>query len=97
MHYAKCSYFTNKVSYDGGSSSNLTCHMKIKHITVTLEQSVRKQDQNLVTKQNIDDPSSLRTTISEQPSALSKSTYSEPAQTSINLNKEIVKMYYRFV
>lgn len=51
---------------------------------MTLEQSVWTQAQNLHTKQNIDDPSSLGTTISDQ-----SSTYSELAQTSITSSQSI--------
>ncbi|XP_050063041.1 zinc finger BED domain-containing protein 6-like [Aphis gossypii] len=86
--YAKFSYCSAKVSYGGGSSSNLTRHIKTKHITVPLDQGMRKQVQNLVIEENVDDPSSsgtTGTTIFNQPSTSSQLTSSEPepAQTSI--------------
>jgi len=85
--YAKCSYCSAKVSYGGGSISNLTRHIKTKHITVPLDQGMRKQAQNLVNEENFDDPSSsgtTGTTIFNQPSTSSQLTYPEPepAQTS---------------
>jgi len=86
--YAKCNCCSAKVSYGGDSSSNLTRHIKTKHITVPLDQGMQKQAQNLVNEENVDDPSSsgtTRTTIFNQPSTSSQLTYSEPepAQTSI--------------
>jgi len=77
--YVKCSYYSNKVSYGDGSSGNLIRHLKTKHITVPLERNVRQQVQNMVTEQNIDDPVSLETTVSNNQFSSSQSL-----QTSIN-------------
>ena len=67
--------------------------MKTKHITVPLERNVRQEAQDLVTEQNVDDPNSSGTTVSNSNQltiSSQSSTNSEPARPSIRSSQSIV-------
>jgi len=68
--------------------------MKTKHITEPLERNVRQEAQDLVTEQNVDDPNSLGTTVSNYNQltiSSQSSTNSEPARPSISTSQSIVR------
>lgn len=69
---AKCSYCSNPVSYMGGSTTNLTKHLKRKHI---IQYNSRKHARiSEMDELNVDEPGSQNTSVTfnndqNQPSA----------------------------
>lgn len=58
---AKCSYCSSSVSYRGGSTSNLSKHLKRKHI---IQYDSRKHPRiNEMNEQNVDEPSKQNTSV----------------------------------
>lgn len=73
---AKCSYCGHKLSYCGGSTSNLLRHLKTKHVGVPLSRTLTIED-------NVDDPSNTLATCTFVSSA-SLNTVSEAIDQSIS-------------
>lgn len=77
---AKCSYCSNPISYKGGSTTNLSKHLKRKHI---IQYEARKIQR---VEQNVDDPGTLNEEISSQPRLLI--CQSQPSSsTNMNIKK----------
>lgn len=87
---AKCSYCLNSFSYKGGSTANLSKHLKRKHI---IQYEARKS-RRIELEQNVDEPSEQNPSqpkipnMQSQPSTstnISTITKSRPLQTTVDL------------
>lgn len=82
---AKCSYCSNPISYKGGSTTNLTKHLKRKHY---VQYEARKIPRLEMVEQNLDDhepdESNEKSPQTSQPQILSCQS---SASTNINTKK----------
>lgn len=77
---AKCSYCSNPISYKGGSTTNLSKHLKRKHIVQYEARKIQRIEEN------VDDPSELNEERPSQPQLFICQTQSS-SSSNINTKK----------
>lgn len=87
---AKCSYCTNSFSYKGGSTANLSKHLKRKHIIQYEARKIRRMN----VEQDIDEPNE----ISPSQQQVNSSNQDQPStSTSVPKNRPVQTSVYSFV